>query len=188
MNKLIPFILAVTLLFSASCGGNEETETTTPEDRAEMVQYETELVKYILEDSGEELALLQIGRDSCTDSELKSNATQMLSDQQKMDNDLRAYVEKKRINLEGIDMNKQVSFSHPKGNERDMQWAGKMKEKHEAMSKRITEAQEKDLEPELKKLLKEAFQHVDTHRIMAEKLLEKLKAQPSNKVDPPLTE
>lgn len=181
-------ILAVATFFATSCGEHEEAGTTTPEQRAEMARYEADLVKYILEDSGEELAILQIGRDSCTDSELKSNATQMLSDQQKMDNDFRAYAEKKRINLEGIDMNKQYSFTHPKGNERDKEWAAKMKDMHEAMARRLTEAQEKELEPELKKLVKDGFQHVDTHRIMAEQLLKKLEAQPAHKEYPPLAE
>lgn len=189
MKKIIPVLLSLVIAaMSTSCNNNDETETTTAEDRSEMVQYEAELVRYILEDSGEELALLQVGRDSCTDAELKSNTAQMLSDQQKMDNDFRAYAEKKRISLEGIDMNKQFSLTKPKGNERDIQWAAKMKDKHEAVAKRMTEAQEKDLEPELKKLVKDNFQHVDTHRIMAETLLKKLQAQPAHKEYPPLAE
>jgi PBP1b-binding outer membrane lipoprotein LpoB len=186
MNKLISYILILIMTFT-SCSSNE-TEATTPEERSEIAAYEADLVQYILEDSGEELALLLVGRDSCTDSELKANARQMLSDQQKMDNDFRAYAEKKRINLEGIDMNKKVSFQALKGNERDIEWAEKIKQTHEAMLERFTEAQEKDLEPELKKLLKDCAQHVDTHRIMAEKLIEKLTAQPAGKEYPPLTE
>jgi predicted outer membrane protein len=187
MKRFIPVLLVIASFFS-SCNSDNEENTTTTEERAATLQYEEQFVKDVIEDSGEELALLQSGRDSCTDAELKANATQMLSDHLKTDNDFRAYAQKKRTNEEGVDMDKRFTFSHPKGNERDIEWATKVRERHEALTKRFEEAMEKVKEPELKKLIKDNLQNIDTHRIMAEKLIEKLNAQPANVTHPPLTE
>lgn len=170
-----------TLILLAACNDGTNTSTNdtaantdTTKNNMGFETREEDFVTDVIEANAEELAWLKAGLANGTDAELKAHAQHMITDHEKMEKEVDAYVSKKNINTSGVDTSATVNLNEDKGNEWDEEWADEMGDKHRQLIRRFERAEKRVDDAELKNLITQSLPTLRSHLDMVEKLEAKL--------------
>jgi putative membrane protein len=176
------FLLFIAVVITAcenkNTADNENPYDTTANKNNEkevLTAREREFVDDAIEDNNEELAWLNAAVKRGTDAELKTHAQHMLADHEKMNTDLRALANTKRVEVEELDTTVIVlDINEDNPAEWDAEWADEMADKHRRLIRRFERAANFVNDPELKGLVNESLPKLRAHLDMSTKLDDRL--------------
>ena len=151
------------------------------DNRSTSFDREEDFVLDVLETNAEEMAWLREGTRKGTHAEVKSQAQQMITEHEKLNQDLRSYANKKNFRLDDIDTTKTVKLNEDAGNEWDEEWADEIGDRHRMMIRRFERAQTRVQDSELRDIIAKALPSMRSHLDKTEQLETKLDVQNDRK-------
>jgi putative membrane protein len=142
---------------------------------------EEDFVLDVLEANAEEIAWLKEGTRKGTHPEIKSQAQQMITEHEKLNQDLRGYAKKKNFRLDNIDTTKTAKLNEDAGNEWDEEWADEIGDRHRMMIRTFERAQTRVQDAELRDMISKTLPSMRSHLDKTEQLETKLDVQNDRK-------
>jgi len=172
------FILMAGMLVFISCnndGNNRSpgTDTTITGNAGES--REEDFVTDVIESNARLIPWLNAGISKGMDSELKSNAQNMLSDHETLRNELRDYAQKNNIILPDTDTSNIVDITDEPGIQWDEEWADEVGDDHLRLLNRFEQANKriKD-DTALKNIITKTLPVLQSHWDASKKLEDRL--------------
>jgi putative membrane protein len=161
----------IILVFFISCRnnnndtgpGNIADTATAGSDATQISTRDEDFVTDVYENNEMAIFWLKRAAGSGTDSELKSEAGQMLTDHQKMEGELRDYADKNNITLPAIDTGDAVIMDERIGIEWDEEWADEMGDVYKRMVRRFERAGDRVKDPALQSMISSNLPVLQTH-------------------------
>ena len=181
---VITSLLLVTACNNGNKGKNDQknsTDAVTEESlpsRPELTGREERFVAYVIENNGEELALIHAAMRKGADAELRSEAVKMLADHVKMDSAMRDYAKRKNVSFDELDVASIVDIDEDQGADWDKGWASEMRTRHKRMIKKFERAQDYVQEKELRQKLDNSLPTLRSHLEQIEKVRSRVRKSP----------
>lgn len=133
---------------------DKRSDTTNGKvDKSRIETREEDMVADALEISADSKAWLKEATRMATDAELKSIASQLLKEGEKMETDLKAYADKRKFSINDIDTIETVKLGERRGIQWDEECADEIGDKYRQLIKRFERAQSRIETTELKNMI-----------------------------------
>ena len=181
--RIIKLILLFFTVSVTACkeAGTTDADTTLDDtvtidnERETLSAREREFVDDVIEDNNDEIAWLNAAIKSGTDAELKTHAQQMLTDHQKMNDDMKAFAATHGVEIEEVDTTTIIlDINEDDPADWDEEGSDEMADKHRRLIRRFERAENYIDDAELKALVTGALPTLRSHLDMATKLEERL--------------
>jgi len=167
----------VSVVFFAACNDADKTTTTTDSTTTTMdttamttpvTNPEQETINELVPGNANEIAWIQAALDNKSSSKaLKDHARMMLADHKKLGTAVSDLVAKKNWSMPSVDTTGAVTINDKTGKDWDNAWTEKMVADHAALLDKLTQAEAKVTDADLKTLITNTKPVVQKHLDMA---------------------